>query len=212
MIEKKDLKKVFKRVFPKWETDFGLVKLERELSNLLFNTESKESPELFEQFRKRYRELSKTVPGQKKAWEYFTNKYGDDIETVKLLLPALEHEAMFKSYQTMSDGFAPQWKNFRTWINNRCWEEEHIIPPEDEVIMQVLEIWSQSYLRIRTEEYLISQKDYRSISQMLKSNIEKYPDITVEERIRRFTNLFETCLELTDNFSYDLMSPNIHFK
>jgi uncharacterized protein YdaU (DUF1376 family) len=46
-------------------------------------------------------------------------------DIVGLLYPAIEREIAHKKILKKSkDGFCPSWKNFQTWINQRCWTQE----------------------------------------------------------------------------------------
>lgn len=74
-------------------------------------------------------EARKSYPGTKNGliteWGNFSTKYRDEIETILPLLSLaiqreMEHKAALKAAGLM----VPQWKNFPTWINNRCWEQE----------------------------------------------------------------------------------------
>lgn len=62
-------------------------------------------------------------------------KYGLDVEfknfiskskrgDVHLLLPALEREIEYRNKLRVNNKFVPDWKNLKTWINNKCWEQE----------------------------------------------------------------------------------------
>lgn len=47
-----------------------------------------------------------------------------------LLEPAIRREMEYKSGLRTAEKFCPDWKHFKTWINQRCWEQE--FPVEDE--------------------------------------------------------------------------------
>ena len=51
----------------------------------------------------------------------FRKQHHDWQAAVILLAPAIEAQ---KTYRDSAVGFVPEWKNFQTWINQRCWEEE----------------------------------------------------------------------------------------
>lgn len=74
---------------------------------------------LFENFREEY-------PGNKNGFLVeFKNfkRHSDWMESISKLIPALEIELEHKA-KRLKTGFAPQWKNLQTWINQRCWEQE----------------------------------------------------------------------------------------
>lgn len=83
----------------------------------------------FEKFRKRY-------PGSKNG---FTTELSnlkkkttksEISRIVSLLLPALEKEIAHKQNLKTLGKFVPEWKNLKTWIGNKCWEQEF---PADEL-------------------------------------------------------------------------------
>ena len=67
--------------------------------------------------------------------QYLGSRGGLDIEVknflksnnpndVELLLPALLHEIEYKKKLKQSGLFCPEWKNLKTWINQKCWLQE----------------------------------------------------------------------------------------
>lgn len=76
----------------------------------------------FETFRLRF-------PGRKRGFatefELF-KKHKDWKEVIPLLLPAVEAQIAWRATTIAKDpnAFVPSWKNLKTWLNNRCWEEE----------------------------------------------------------------------------------------
>lgn len=76
----------------------------------------------FDEARKAY---PGTKGGLKAEWGNFHKKYAEEMETVlPLLAPAIQRETEHKAALQAAGQFVPQWKNFPTWINNRCWEME----------------------------------------------------------------------------------------
>lgn len=73
-------------------------------------------------------ESRKAFPGSKRGldpeWENFTKKNPDYTTILPLLLPAIEREKAHKAALNEANQFCPQWKNFTTWINGKCWTEE----------------------------------------------------------------------------------------
>jgi hypothetical protein len=77
----------------------------------------------FEVFRKKY-------PGTKRGFdiefENLQKRHRDWREIIPNLSERLEYQIEareIKRKQTVN-GWAPEWKNLQTWINQRCWEEE----------------------------------------------------------------------------------------
>jgi hypothetical protein len=89
--------------------------------NLLGNPEA----QFFDAARQAY---PGTRGGLSAEWKNFESRYRAEIETIlPLLLPAIEREKAHKAAQKAAGQFVPQWKNFPTWINQRCWEQEFAI-------------------------------------------------------------------------------------
>lgn len=86
-------------------------------------TETKEEKDMnliFETFRQLY-------PGTKRGHEteFKTLQKHDDWKEVVYLLPeAIERQIAQKKHDLQQNKFVPPWKNLKTWLNNRCWEEE----------------------------------------------------------------------------------------
>ena len=85
---------------------------------------------VFEGARKEYPGVKR---GLETEWENFQKKYKSELsEILPLLLPAINEAKTYRQdLEKMKVKFIPQWKNFSTWINNRCWEE--VFPDEVQV-------------------------------------------------------------------------------
>jgi hypothetical protein len=79
-----------------------------------------EEEELFETFRLAY-QGSKN--GHDTEFKNF-KKHKDWKEVVRFLLPAYERQEAIREQQKRETGWRPQPKNLKTWLSNRCWEEE----------------------------------------------------------------------------------------
>ncbi len=81
-------------------------------------------------FRSKFDEARKSYPGTKNGiepeWENFQKKHGKNTpKIVPLILPAIQAEKEHKERLKATAGaFCPEWKNFKTWINNSCWTQE----------------------------------------------------------------------------------------
>jgi hypothetical protein len=76
----------------------------------------------FDEARKSY---PGTRGGLKSEWGNFQSKHGAEVEEIlPLLAPAIQREKTHKAALKTAGLMVPQWKNFQTWINNRCWEQE----------------------------------------------------------------------------------------
>ncbi len=71
-------------------------------------------------------------PGTKRGtdteWGNFKKKHKDYDKCVHMLLPAIKNQVKWREdLSAKGEDFIPVWKNFSTWINQRCWEEVHQI-------------------------------------------------------------------------------------
>lgn len=75
-----------------------------------------------------FEEARTAFPGTKRGFdtEYnnFTRKHKDWRNILPLLKPAIKAQIADRQRKKITGEFVPSWKHFRTWINNRCWEEE----------------------------------------------------------------------------------------
>lgn len=88
--------------------------------NLNVNKNINDMDLLFETFRQMY-------PGTKRGHdtELETLQKHPDWKTVIYTLPEiLEKQIAVRAEKKAKGQFVPEWKNLKTWINQRCWEEE----------------------------------------------------------------------------------------
>ncbi len=87
-------------------------------------TETEISMSIFDQARKIY-------PGSKRGnrteFFYFKACHNDWKEILKFLKAAIETQIAWREAAATGE-FRPPWKNFKTWIYNKCWEEEMPAP------------------------------------------------------------------------------------
>ena len=85
------------------------------------NDKNDNNKELFDIFRKAY-------PGKKRGLdtEYndFIKKHKDYKQIIPLLPSIIEDQISAKKKELDDTGFTPMWKNLKTWLSQRCWEEE----------------------------------------------------------------------------------------
>lgn len=81
-----------------------------------------------ELFCQEFEEARKLFPGTKLGYksefDNFRKKYKDWNGLLPLLKPAITAQIEYRDAALREDAFVPVWKNFQTWINKRCWEEE----------------------------------------------------------------------------------------
>lgn len=77
----------------------------------------------------------KLYPGTKRGrdteFSEFKKKHKDWKDCVELLTPAIEREIQYHKEQGIKGAFCPPWKNFKTWLNQRCWEFEFELEFDD---------------------------------------------------------------------------------
>ena len=79
------------------------------------------SIEIFDIARIKYRTYG-IVKGLETEFTNYKRHHKDWGKCLPLLLPAIEKQ---KTWRAGANGeFRPRWKNFQTWINQRCWEDE----------------------------------------------------------------------------------------
>lgn len=76
----------------------------------------------FEKFRKIY---PGTKNGLKTELDNFKNKHKDYQKIIPKLVEIITNQIRHKEIQKAKGVFIPEWKNLKTWINQRCWEEEY---------------------------------------------------------------------------------------
>ena len=81
------------------------------------------SDEIPEEFLEAY----KLYPGTKSRAQNFKvfKKAKDWKEALPKLKPAIQLEIKVKNDLKSKSQFCPEWKNFNTWLNKRCWEDEY---------------------------------------------------------------------------------------
>jgi hypothetical protein len=76
----------------------------------------------------KFDEARKAYIGTKRGllieFDNFKKRHKDYKEVIDLLKPAIELEIEHKTYLKEKGRFVPEWKNFATWIDQRCWEQE----------------------------------------------------------------------------------------
>jgi len=89
------------------------------------NSNPNQNKELFEQARKLY---PGTKLGAEVEWENFSKKYKEP-DLPQTLLSAIQKQIDYRSDKKNKGEFVPEWKNFSTWINQKCWTEEVPVTP-----------------------------------------------------------------------------------
>jgi hypothetical protein len=75
-----------------------------------------------------FEEARKIYPGKKRGsdteFKNYTKKHKDWKNVLPKLKTSIENQIQARERKVKSGQWVPEWKNFTTWINNRCWEEE----------------------------------------------------------------------------------------
>jgi hypothetical protein len=77
----------------------------------------------FDEFRKLY---PGTKRGNQTEFDFFLDKHKDWKKILPLLKPAILSQIKIRTEKEKRGDFVPSWKNLKTWINQKCWEEEEI--------------------------------------------------------------------------------------
>ncbi len=74
----------------------------------------------------KFDEARKIYPGKKRGLktEYFDFIKKNKPAIVELIYPAIVKQIEYNKRLRSNNKFCPEWKHFRTWINQKCWEEE----------------------------------------------------------------------------------------
>ena len=97
--------------------------------NIEKNSKIKDNKDIFEEARKIYRG---TKRGCNTEYEVFI-KHKDWQEVLPNLKAAIQREINYIEGLKKEGKFAPEYKHFRTWLNQRCWENE-FLSPDNKVI------------------------------------------------------------------------------
>lgn len=89
-----------------------------------------------EEYKRVFNEFRVLFPGSKTGnnteFLNFTKKHKDWREVLPTLEETVKRQIAYRAHRAKSGAFVPEWKMLKTWINNRCWEEETPIVPEPE--------------------------------------------------------------------------------
>lgn len=110
--------------------------------------ESKEYMLIFDLARK---DFYGTKRGAETEFDNFRKKHSDWKEVLPLLLPAIKNQIAFRARLKTRGEFVPPPKNFKTWLNNRCWEETFTepLPPRQQTSQQI----AASFKKRQREEW-----------------------------------------------------------
>ena len=94
-----------------------------------------------EEYMSVFEEAHKLYPGTKRGcqteYENFCKKHKGYTGILPLLKPAIEQQILWR--ENTGGTFRPDWKNFETWINKRCWEDVVDVSKPIDPTMQLIE-------------------------------------------------------------------------
>ena len=105
----------------------------------------KEYMSIFDQARK---EFYGTKRGLQTEFDNFCKKHKDWKEILPLLLPAIKYQITNREQTKLKQEFVPPPKNFKTWINNRCWEETAPEQPKKQKSLCACGCGKEAHLRV----------------------------------------------------------------
>lgn len=82
---------------------------------------SEEDLDMFDEARRMY---PGTKRGAKTEMANFVKKHNDWSIVLPTLYDTIAKQISSRRSRELNGYFVPEWKNFMTWINQRCWEEE----------------------------------------------------------------------------------------
>ena len=96
------------------------------LTNPLTDDEYKRREEKMREHKNTFEVFRLLYEGRKRGldteFEYFC-KHKDWEQIIPLLTPAVKSQKTEKDVARAAGKFTPEWKNLKTWILNRCWED-----------------------------------------------------------------------------------------
>ncbi len=111
---------------------------------------------VFDQARVLFRGYG-TVRGNSTEFAYFKKTHRDWKKVLPLLEPAIRDQIKQRAKDKR------YWKNFKTWIYNRCWEEEYPSsksPEQDAEVLRVTEL-TKVAAEDRAKERRLAARKYR---------------------------------------------------
>ena len=97
-------------------------------NNTVEDGSNKENTNIKEAQKEKFEEGRKLFKGTKRGldteYKNFKKAHKDWGTVVNLIEPAIHKEIEWRTKQEAAKQFVPEWKNFQTWINQRCWEQE----------------------------------------------------------------------------------------
>lgn len=125
------------------ETKLNKTKLNEINNKKEDNIVEKDFLPIFDEVRKFY---PGTKLGNEKEFSNFTKKNKNWIDILPKLKPAIKYQIAHNEKLASQGKFIPEWKNFQTWINQRCWEQEYgetnyAIKPDPNKVILVENTW-----------------------------------------------------------------------
>jgi len=91
-------------------------------------TEPKEKSIDIKQVKADFESARKIYPGTKQGfqneWDRFYLKNKNNLNIVQTFKKAIKDREFYHKQLAASNCFIPNWKNFSTWLNQKCWDEE----------------------------------------------------------------------------------------
>lgn len=90
-----------------------------------------------EELKSEFEKARISFPGTKRGldteFENFRKKHKDWKEVLSQLHGAIDKQKKMRQELKRMESFVPEWKHFKTWINQRCWEDETELPEDEEM-------------------------------------------------------------------------------
>lgn len=114
----------------------------------------------FEVARKLYQGIKRGNVVEFDNFRQKCKKYKLDWQREVLLLkPAIEREIEYHEKLRIANKFETEWKNFKTWVNNLCWQTEF---PEIDTRTPAADIRHESYTPEEIETHRLYAKQQKA--------------------------------------------------
>jgi hypothetical protein len=120
-----------------------------------------------DQFDLARKKFGGTRRGLETEFSYFCKCHKDWKAELPKLTPAIEKEWQVRSWLKANNRFCAPWKNFKTWIYNRCWEQEW---PEYEAKQRQNQIPEQTR---QSEPILLGQIATEAQKKLIRQELEQ---------------------------------------
>jgi len=94
-----------------------------------------------------FEEARTLYPGTKRGYDTELKNFlkKNEIDIMPCLYPAIQKQIEWRKKSREAKSFVPMWKNFSTWVNQKCWED--ILPEIEKIESNKFESEEESFAR-----------------------------------------------------------------